>query len=919
MVVSRSAESQAVDDFLASLTDNPSALVLEGEAGIGKTTLWLAGLDRARERGFRVLIAHAAATESVLAYGALADLLGDIDSSAWAGLPHPQRHALNQIMLKDVAVDGAATDARAVAAAIVAIVNDLASEAPLLLAVDDLQWLDFSSTRIIGYASRRLSGQVGLLATARTDPLRESMISWLRLPRPDGLRRIPVPPLDPIGLHAVLAEHTGRSFSTTTLRRIHEISGGNPFFALELARTINGQQSTTNVELPSTLTEVIEARIGDLTDETRRLLLAAACVPAPTTELVAQAGGFDHGHAMPLLELAERQGIIAIDGHRIRFSHPLLARGVYTAEVPDRRRDMHRRLAAIVSEPEPRARHMALAATKSDPDTLRLLDEAAEIARLRGAPAAAAELLDLARGLGGDTAERRIASATQHFSAGDVGLARRLLEVTMKEAAPGAMRAQAAIWLALVRLLDDSFLEAARLLESVLDDADGIPALRAQMLITLSFALFNGDETAPALSRVQQAVTTAESASVPALLGQALSMRAMLGFLCGNGRDEKGMRLALDLDDPQAALPVVFRPRVHDALLLAWSGRLDGASDKMGSIRRRCIDNGEEAELAFIDLHSVIIESWRGNFVAARRIAKEAMERARQLYGDVPLSVAFTALALVDAYEGRVLEARENINESLAAGKRSGAHRMGEWPVALLGFLELSEGDHAGALSSLQPLLDKLGAATNGTEIIAAFFLPDAIEAMIQLGLLEDADWRIELLENNGRRLNRAWMSAVGGRCRGMLLAARGDVTAAIRAVEQALAEHDRVPMPFERARTQLLLGQLQHRRRHKGAAVTTLREAVSTFERLNTTLWAERARSELARAEAVGVSKTDVLTPSERRVAELAASGMTNREVAAAIFLSPKTVEFHLRHIYRKLDIHSRAQLGRRMGSRAE
>jgi DNA-binding CsgD family transcriptional regulator len=470
-----------------------------------------------------------------------------------------------------------------------------------------------------------------------------------------------------------------------------------------------------------------------------------------------------------------------------------------------------------------------------------------------------------------------------------------------------------------VRLLDDSFLEAARLLESVLDDAAALPALRAQMLITLSFALFNGDETAPALSRAQEAVATAESANAPALLSQALSMRAMLGFLCGNGRDEEGMRLALGLDDPQAALPVVFRPRVHNALLLAWSGSLDEASDKMASIRHRCIDNGEEAELTFIDLHSVIIEAWRGNFVAAGRIAREAMERARQLDGDVPLSVAYTGLALVDAYEGRVLEARENINESLAAGKRSGAHRMGEWPVSLLGFVELSEGNYRAALSTLQPLLDKLGAAPNGTEIVAASFLPDAIEAMVQLGLLEDAEWRIELLEKNGRRMNRSWMSAVGGRCRGMLLAARGDVTAAIRAVEQALAEHEHVPMPFECARTQLLLGQLQRRLRRKGAAVTTLQEAVSTFERLNTTLWAERARSELARTEAVGVSQSDVLTPSERRVAELAASGMTNREVAAAIFISPKTVEFHLRNIYRKLDIHSRAELGRRVGPKTE
>ena len=197
-------------------------------------------------------------------------------------------------------------------------------------------------------------------------------------------------------------------------------------------------------------------------------------------------------------------------------------------------------------------------------------------------------------------------------------------------------------------------------------------------------------------------------------------------------------------------------------------------------------------------------------------------------------------------------------------------------------------------------------------------FLPDAIEAMIQLGRLDEAESLIELFEANGRRLDRAWMSAAGGRCRGMLFAARGEVKAAARAVERALAEHDRVPMPFERARTQLLFGQLQRRMRHKDAAAATLRDAISTFELLETTLWAARARSELARTEAVGVGHIGELTPSERRVAELAASGMTNREVAAAIFLSPKTVEFHLLHIYRKLGIHSRAELGRRVGPTA-
>ncbi len=184
---------------------------------------------------------------------------------------------------------------------------------------------------------------------------------------------------------------------------------------------------------------------------------------------------------------------------------------------------------------------------------------------------------------------------------------------------------------------------------------------------------------------------------------------------------------------------------------------------------------------------------------------------------------------------------------------------------------------------------------------------------MIALDRLDEAERVIDALESNGRRLDRPWMLAVGARCRSMLLAARGDIDAASEAAERALREHERLPMPFELARTQLLAGQVQRRRRQREAASATLREALATFEDLGTPLWAERARAELNRAS--GTRTRAELTASERRVAELAASGMSNRDMAAALFISPKTVEANLSRIYRKLNIHSRAELGGLMG----
>ena len=387
-VVSRHAEARAVADFLASASTEPSALVVEGEAGIGKTTLWLAGVEQARGLGFRVLAARGAAAESALAYASLADLLGGVDSSAFAGLPDPQRLALDRVLLR-ANTDSAATDQRAVAAALLSVVEGLAEESPVLLAIDDLQWLDPSSVHVLAFAVRRLSARVGMLGTVRTDSDgADGAAAWLQLPSPEGIHRIRVGPLSLGGLHAVLFARLGRSLPRPTMVRIQEISGGNPFYALELARAIDRGLAGTEASLPGTLAELVHARIGSLDPDVQDALLAAACVAAPTVEVVARAST----HAGRIVELledhAERKGIVSIDGHRLRFAHPLLARGVYTNATPAQRRMMHRRLAAIVEQPELRARHLALAATSGDPQTLQSLDAAAEMARMRGAAGA---------------------------------------------------------------------------------------------------------------------------------------------------------------------------------------------------------------------------------------------------------------------------------------------------------------------------------------------------------------------------------------------------------------------------------------------------------------------------------------------------------------------------------------------------
>jgi DNA-binding CsgD family transcriptional regulator len=808
-----------------------------------------------------------------------------------------------------------AADQGAVGAGFLSVVERLAADAPALVAIDDVQWLDASSVSAVAFAARRLSGRIGVLMTARTDP-ESGGASWLQLPRPEMISRVSVPPVSLGGLHVVLAKRLGRSFTRPTMVRIHEVSGGNPFYALELARVMDAD-ADRDAAFPGTLAELVRTRIGNLSADVQEVLLGSACLAAPTVEQIARAIDSDVEDIARLLEEAESQGIIEIEGQHLHFTHPLLARGVYTTAAPARRRAMHRRLAKIVHEPELRGRHLALAAVHGDPETLKALDEAIEHARIRGAPAAAAELLGLAIRLGGDSPQRRIVLARHHLAAGDLGRSRKLLEGAVNELVSGPSCAEALSVFASVCLLDSSFLEAADSANRALADMTDQPALRVQTLITLSLALLNTGRFKGALRNAENAVADAKRLGQSQLLSLALGMRVMLRFMGGGSLDAADMRRALELEDQYADIPVAFRPSMCNAQVLAWTGQLEEARKEMLAIRQRCLERGDEGELVFIAVHRFQIDSWRGDFAEAALVAEDAMERARQLGGDFPLAAALTLQTVLAVFAGREPESRRAAAEAMEAATRCGASLLIGWQIAALGFLEASLGNYEAALETLLPLHAVVGANPEATEIITASYLPDAIEAMVSLGRLDEAGPLIDRLETNGRRLDRAWMLAVGARCRAMLLAARGDIDAATATAHQAMTVHERLPMPFERARTQLLLGQLQRRQRHKGVAASTLSKALKVFEGLDTPLWAERARAELARAT-LDLSRTAELTVSEQRVAELVTSGMTNRDVAAAMFISPKTVEANLSRIYRKLGIRSRAELALFIGKPA-
>lgn len=334
------------------------------------------------------------------------------------------------------------------------------------------------------------------------------------------------------------------------------------------------------------------------------------------------------------------------------------------------------------------------------------------------------------------------------------------------------------------------------------------------------------------------------------------------------------------------------------------------AAELFTAIAQRCDERGDESERSFIDFHLGQVDVWRADLVAAEQVAEDSVERALQSHGDLPLFIALVVRVMVSAHLGQVEQTRRFAAQAFTVAERCNSSRLGVWVVASLGFLEVSLCDHQAAVEVLAPAVEAWSALPATTELVTAPFLPDAAEALIGVGRLDDAQHLVDTLEANGRRLDRPWMLAVGARCRALLLAAGGDVAGAVAACERALAEHERLAMPFELARTQLVMGRLWNRRRQYDAAVEAVTAALTAFERIGAALWAQQARAELTALS--GRQTAAGLAESERRFAELAAQGMTNREIAAALFVSEKTVEANLSRIYRRLGIRSRAELAR-------
>jgi DNA-binding CsgD family transcriptional regulator len=919
-ILGREAELAEVKSFIGSMSAGPSFLILEGVAGIGKTTLWHAGVSFAKARGHRVLACRAAEPEARLSYAALGDLL-DFELP---DLPAPQKRALDAALLR-TEVEGPPPDQRAVSVATLGVLRALAASGPVMIAIDDVQWLDVASARVLVFVIRRLDDMpIRILAALRSgsggDPLGLGRLG----PAPSP-HRVSIGPLREESMTRLLRERAGGGLVHPILLRLHRISEGNPLFALEIARALlrRGVRPAPGEPLPvpEDLQELLAARLAALPSSAADGLLVVAAAARPTEDLVA-AAAVRPDRASAGMERAEAAGILHRAGGRLGFTHPLLGSTIYATATPQARRSVHRRLVDLVDDPEKQARHLALAASGPDVQVARALEKAGRHARRGGAPDAAAELLELARKLtppedSAGLLGRSVEAAGYHFDAGDATRATALLHEAASMARPGRDRAWILFHLASISWLDMPRVQG--LAEQALQEAGEDAAIRAAIHEHLAWVgIYRGD-LAFAGEHASASRRWARRTTDPAIRAESLSTFAMVEFLMGQPAQDL-MTQAVQLQDqavkegPGGKRTVFTASRTCHGLQLLWAGELNAAREVLHQELTEYERLGRYVVRAELLTYLAEVECRAGNWDVAARHAQEAYDIDVESGWVLGQGHTLFPRALVAALKGDVEAARSDAEEGLRQSVRNEDMLDASCNRAVLGFLELSLGNPTAAIERLEPVLaflDEMGSPELG--MIPC--LPDAIEALVSLGRLAEAEGHIDRLERQGRSLDRPWAIATAARGRGLLTAARGDPSAAGSALEQALVEHGRVPQPFELARTLLVKGEVERRAKQKRAARSALEQALDLFQALGAPLWGQRARDDLARVGGAVLPSTE-LTPTELRIAQLVGEGKRNREVADALFISVKTVEANLSRIFHKLGVRSRTELTRRIAT---
>jgi DNA-binding CsgD family transcriptional regulator len=905
MLLGRKDERLALDRLLAQARAGRSGvLALVGEPGIGKTAM----LEHAAERadGMRILRARGIESEAVIPFAGLAELLRPT-LGALERIPAPQAKALGGALALSPAD---AQDRFAIGAATLNLLSASAEDGPLALLVDDAHWLDRSSAQALLFAARRLlADPIALVITAR-----EGQPSLL-----DGadVRTLRLAGLDRSDAAKLLSQ---ADIKVGAVERLYLATGGNPLALVELApeaARLAAMPIAAPVPISTSIATAFLRRFGQLPDATRRVLVLVAASDGCGLAALARAAssvGLDIDDLAP----AEEAGLVTAAHGEIEFTHPL-ARGAVYADAPAReRRDAHAALAAALPDRDVdrRAWHLAAASVGPDDRASEALEQAGTRARERSAYAVAAGAFERAAGLSSvENAHDRLlfAAAQTAWLAGDAQRTLVLLGDAQTHVAAPALAARIEHLRGLVAMRRGPLMDGCRLTVAAAEQiADVDPALAVAMLADAVHGCFYAGDTPTMLAAAERAVRLARGQDSRRAAFLAAMAHGMA--LVADGQGEAGAASA------RQAVEILEQADEADEMhddpgLLAWAA-LGPLWLREADTGRRLVDRAFERArtqaalgalpplLHMLARDQATTDRWAG----AETSYDEAIRLARETGQRVELAASLAGLAWLEARQGRQASCREHAGEATKLCEELGVGLYGIWAIQALGDLELGLGRPAAAVEHYAAQADAL--RVRGIADVDLSPAPELVHAFLRVGRYEDAaEAAVDFLARAAAK-GQPWALARAARCRG-LLADAGELE---RCFDEALRLHERTPDAFETARTQMDYGARLRRVRKRIRAREQLRAALATFERLGARSWADQAAAELAAtgetARRRDVSTLDELTPQELQIARLLADGRTTRETAAAIFVSPKTVEYHLRHVYDKLGIHSREEL---------
>jgi len=864
-LIGRDRETATLREMIAALgSGQGSALMIEGAPGVGKSSL-LEALDGNTMPVIRVTGVE---TESGLPFSGLGEIL--------AGIP------------------GAPADGdhdRDPAERLRRIAGLTADAAPLILLVDDLQWLDPSSRTAVGYLARRAS-RLGIVLIAVWSRRGEPADDW------PGVPTLVLEELD-VGDALDLASRSG--ISEPVAEALIAAVGGNPLAIVEAPAEMSAAQRSGRALLPDPLPagdrlqRAYAERIGALPEDTAEALLLAAA-GAPSTQVSADLGPAEDAGLV-------RLGSAADSG--FEFTHPLVRSAIYHSAAPSERRAAHRRIAAASEDPE-RSWQLSLAAEAPDESLAGGLERIGRTAGRRGAPATGAAVLERSARLTPDAdtaAHRSIAAASMALIAGQPARARGLLDTLLPKIEDPGRCADVQLLRGIAIYQSGRPHEACALLEA---EAEAIAASdpgRASALLTQACVamLGPGPMSRVAILAGRAGDLAPEGAGmIPAVIGAEVMVSL--------GQHRRAREL---LDENETALRL-WDPTApgHEVLAVAglcrlWLGDYDEALTGLTRLIEADRSAGADSVLAAPLAILATLHLRRGDLRLAREYAVEAAEIVDTGLGGFGLTLALAAEAMVAAHLGDEETCRRAAERMLGLGTSLELTSTLAAAEHALGQMELGRGETAGAVIHLSRALEYTRA--HGT--VDPGFLgthADLIEALVHDGRPEEARPILAELEAGAELTGSNWSRAAVERCHALL----GPDDELDSRLEASLAASSRnPPLPFEAARTRLAIGERMRRARRRSDARVQLEAAGRAFTDMGAVEWAGRAGRELA-ATAPGGASTDELTSRERDVCRLVAGGSTNREVASALFLSPRTVEHHLRMAYRKLGVRSRTEL---------